>query len=189
MKKNIFTRILAIALVAMSIMAITIPAMATPLYSGYFPGKVSTSSGALNVRDQPNTSSAINGTLAHNSTAHKFCAYYVDGSSSFAASWLMVYMNGNTNTAPLGFVKARYITWLPSYGVGTCFSTTVEVTEGQYVNLREKPTKNSTSIGKLHNNDVVLVLHTYDDPNNGWTHIATAQGTGWIMTNYLHTQG
>ena len=57
------------------------------------------------------------------------------------------------------------------------------------MNVREKPTKNSTSIGKLHNNDVVLVLHMYDDPNNGWTHIATAQGTGWIMTNYLHTLG
>ena len=49
--------------------------------------------------------------------------------------------------APTGFVKARYITWLPSYGFSNDnFTTTVEVTPGQYVTLREKPSTTATSI-------------------------------------------
>lgn len=57
MKKNIFTRIIAIALIAMSIMAIAIPAMA----GSYTNAKVI--GGRLNVRKTPSTSATIKGYL------------------------------------------------------------------------------------------------------------------------------
>ena len=130
----------------------------------------------------------ITSSLPHNSSYY-FAGYYQHENPLWADSWLFVYEQGAT-TAPTGFVKAKYITWLPSYGYSSdCFTTTVEVTPGQFVHLREKPSTTATSIGHLHNGDIVLVLKAYDSPVNGWTHIATSQGTGWIKTNFLHTQG
>jgi len=149
-----------------------------------FKGKVSTESGSLTIRDNPSTSSKKNGTLEHNSTSHKFSGYYLEGSSAFAEAWLLVYVNG-TGT-PKGFVSARYITWLPSYGVGSCSSTTVNVASGEYVNLRQKASKSSSAIGKLHKGDKVLILYKKNSPNDGWTQVATAEGTGWIMTKFLN---
>ena len=185
MKKNVFMRILIIALVAMSIMAVAIPAFATPIYTSPFNGKVSTSSGPLNVRSSTSTANSNNivGTLAHGSTAHWFCGYYPPGNVSYAYEWLLVYYNGDINSTPLGLVSARYISWLPSYGTGGNTSTTVSVTPGEYVRLRTKP--NGTVIAHLHNGDQVLVLGSYNDPVSGWTRIATAEGTGWIMSSYL----
>ena len=158
------------------------------IYTGRFKGKVSTTSGSLNVRAQPNTGSTVVYSLDHNSTAHIYTGYYDTTNSSFARAWLLVYLNG-TQGAPKGFVSAEYITWIPSYGNGECFDTYVVVASGQYVNLRKTPSPNANVIGHLHNGDPVLVLYAYDNPVSGWTHIATAQGTGWIKTEFLHTQG
>ena len=185
--KNIKS-IIALIVAVTSIMVCALPAYATNEYSGKFIGNVSTNSGSLNVRDQPGTYGNITSSLPHNSSNY-FAGYYRHENPLWADSWLLVYQNGGT-TAATGFVKARYITWLPSYGYSSeCFTTTVEVTPGQYVNLREKPSTTATSIGHLHNGDVVLVLKSYDYPVNGWTHVATSQGTGWIKTSFLHTQG
>lgn len=180
-------RIFALIVAILSIVVYTLPALAIDVTTGQFIGNVSTNSGSLNVREQPNGN--VTSSLPHNSS-NIFAGYYQSEDPLWASSWLFVYQNEST-TAPTGFVKARYITWLPSYGPGSSntFITTVEVTPGQYVHLREEPSTQANSIGHLHNGDIVLVLYTYDYPVNGWTHIATSQGTGWIKTNFLHTQG
>lgn len=183
--KNI-KKIIALIVAITSIMVYALPAYAIDVTTGRFVGNVSTDSGPLNVRDQPNGN--VISSLPHNSS-NVFAGYYQSEDPLWARSWLFVYQNGAT-TAPTGFVKAKYITWLPSYDSSSnTFITTVEVTPGQYVNLREEPSTQANSIGHLHNGDIVLVLYTYDYSVNGWTHIATPQGTGWIKTNFLHTQG
>ncbi len=164
--------------------------MANDIKTGRFKGRVSTKSGTLTVRDYPSTNGNPENYLAHGSTAHEFQGYYLNGSSEHAAAWLLTYVNGALGT-PNGYVSARYITWIPSYGVGTegSFSTTVDVPEGEYVNVRQLPDKKSTSIGILHRGDPVLVLYRFDSPNYGWTHVATSVGTGWIMTEFLDGRG
>lgn len=185
--KNI-KKIIALIVAITSIMVYALPAYAIDVTTGKFIGNVSTNSGPLNVRDQPGTYGNITSSLPHNSSYY-FAGYYQDENPLWADSWLFVYEQGDT-TAPTGFVKAKYITWLPSYEYSSdCFTTTVEVTPGQFVHLREKPSTTATSIGHLHNGDIVLVLKAYNSPVNGWTHIATSQGTGWIKTNFLHIQG
>lgn len=158
------------------------------IYSGKFIGKVSTESGSLNIRDEATTNSDVNGTLARNNTYY-FGAQYLDGNSSYARAWLLHYPT-NTPTAD-GYVSARYITWLPSYGDGGqgCYRCNVKVAAGEYVNLRQTPSTSADSIYRLHNEDLVLILYRPDVPVNGWTHIATAGGTGWIMTKYLAQRG
>lgn len=164
--------------------------MANDIKTGRFKGKVSTKSGVLNIREYPTTNSQDLGDLENGSTAHEFQGYYINGSSKDTAAWLLTYVNGAPGT-PAGFVSARYITWIPSYGVGTegGFSTTVDVPEGEFVNVRQLPDKGSTSIGILHRGDPVLVLYRFDSPNYGWTHVATSVGTGWIMTEFLDGRG
>lgn len=157
------------------------------IYGGGFTGKVTTASGPLNVRDTASTSATINNTLARNST-HIFGAQYIDGNSNYARAWLLHYPNGSHAVAD-GYVSANYITWLPSYGDGECYRTTVVVNPGEYVNLRKTPSTSAASIYHLHNNDVVLVLHLPNQPVSGWTHIATAGGTGWIKTEFLALLG
>lgn len=154
------------------------------IYGGGFTGNVSTASGSLNVRDTASTSAPINGSLARNSQGIFGC-HYISGNSTYARAWLLYYPNGR-NVVALGYVSAQYISWIPSYGTGECSSTTVNVTPGQYVNLRQTPSTSATSLYKLHNGDPVLILYQKNVPVNGWTHIATAGGTGWIMTNYLN---
>lgn len=157
------------------------------IYGGAFTGKVSTSSSSLNVRQTASTTANIYEQLAKGST-HTFGSYYQHNDNSYARSWLLYYPNG-ANTPAHGYVSARYITWLPSYGYGGCTETTVVVDPDEYVNLRLLPSKSSDSIYHLHNNDPVLVLETHNVPVNGWTHIATAGGTGWIMTEFLALRG
>lgn len=153
---------------------------------GAFTGKVSTSNGPLNVRDEANTDSKVNLTLPRNST-HIFTSHYTE-TETHARAWLLYYPEGAETTAA-GYVNARYISWIPSYGVGECFSTEIEVDADEYVNLRQTPSKSATSIYRLHNGDPVLILHDLDIPVNGWTHIATAGGTGWVMTEFLSMRG
>lgn len=162
-------------------------AVGTDIYGGAFTGKVATSSGSLNVRDEATTNAQINASLARNST-HTFTSQYIGGNNTYARAWLLHYPNG-AGTTPDGYVSAQYISWIPSYGEGECFSTEVEVAADEYVNLRQTPSKSATSIYRLHNGDPVLVLHAPDVPVSGWTHIATAGGTGWIMTEFLALRG
>ena len=157
------------------------------IYGGGFTGKVTTTSGSLNVRESANSSATVLTTLARNST-HTFGVQYIDGNSSYARAWLLYYPNGSNRT-PNGYVSANYITWLPSYGEGECFSTTVEVTPGEYVNLRKTPSTSASSIYRLHNDDKVLVLYSPNEPVQNWTQIATAGGTGWIKTEFLALRG
>lgn len=122
--------------------------MATVFYGGAFTGKVSTSSGSLNVRDTASTSAPIVNTLPRNSLK-TFGSNYMTDYGTYAREWLLHYQNG-PNTTPEGYVSSKYITWLPSYGDGACFRTNVVVTPGQYVNLRQSPSTSSTSIHRLH---------------------------------------
>ncbi len=157
------------------------------IYGGGFTGKVTTASGSLNVRETASTSATVVDTLARNST-HVFGSQYLDGNSSYARAWLLYYPNGRSSVAT-GYVSAQYITWVPAYGEGAFGSDSVEVTEGEYVNLRQTPSTSATSLAKLHNGDAVMTLYTPDVPVSGWTHIATAYGTGWIMTEFLARRG
>ncbi len=162
--------------------------MATDIYTARFQGKVSTQNDPLTIRESASTSAPVVGRLERGSTNHRFAAWYPNGSSSSTAAWLLAYPNGQSGAAA-GLVSAQYITWLPSYSHDGGFVDYITVASGEYVNLRKTPSKSASVIGKLHNNDAILVLRGFNTPNSGWTHVATAQGTGWVMTSYIAGKG
>ena len=161
MKKNVFTRILAIALVAMSIMAVSIPALAaTYTYNG------SVSRSVLPIYANTNTNSTIKG-------------YYSQGDDVSVTTcnnkaWFKVNYNNET-----GYVRAQYIGIL----TGGYASAVVHNPNGSYVYLYSTPGNSSTGFKKLYNADDIVVLHeSYGD----YTRVSDGYQTGWILDSEIY---
>lgn len=81
-----------------------------------------------------------------------------------------------------GYVSARYI-----YVMSGQYSAVVD--GSGYLNLRELPSKQSTSIYKLYPGEDVTVLHERHTDSNGvvWYRVShDAGGTGWVDSSYLY---
>ena len=175
MKNNIFTRIMAIALIAMSIVTISIPAMAeTGLAVGT---KAYTIKGDVAVRKSASTKGKIisrvdTGTevtiLDTTNTINGWYRVRVDGLTS----------NGYIREDCLGATEPEITdthTTIPVNANMYC-----NVTSGQYVNIRSGPSKNQSSIGKLHRGDTVYVV----SKSGNWARISYPK-TGYVMLTYL----
>ena len=108
MKKNIFMRILAIALIAMSIMAIAIPAMAAveiPSNKGTGrTGCIITEKSTVNLREKPNGKAFD--TLGRGNTV----TYYYSTATKKNSTWWVYVENTNANgTTKQGWVSATYL--------------------------------------------------------------------------------
>ena len=162
MKKNIFMRIITIALVAMSIMAVAIPAMATTYtYNGCV------SASTLNIRSTPSTSGSDN-IIGQYSIGDDVVVHTCSN-----RSWFQVSYNNQ-----VGYVSARYIGILSGYA-----SATVANPNGNYVYLYSNPGNSSSGFMKLYNETSIAVLHeTYGN----YTRVSDGYHTGWILSNSIY---
>ncbi len=161
MKKNIFTRILAIALVAMSIMAVAIPAFATYEYNG------TVSQNNLPVYASTNTSSTVIGHYSMGASVHV--------TTCNNKAWFQV-SYGNDNTP--GYVRAKYIGILSGYA-----SAVVANPSGNFVYLFSTPGNTSTGFKKLYNSTSITVLH---ESYGSYTRVSDGYHTGWILDSAIY---
>lgn len=130
-------------------------------------GKVATSSGSLNMREEPSTSADRVGSLKKGAIVTILAK---------EGDWLLV-----TDGEQTGYVAARYIDIIedkpeqPETGVATV------KTKGGALNMRKTASSKGTIITKIANGTTVTVVEKGDD----WTKIKYNGKTGYVSTQYL----
>ena len=116
----------------------------------------------LNVRSQPTVNSSVLTQVYNGST------YEVLGVSN---GWYKIQANNNT-----GWISGEYV-----ISVGDKQSITSIQIEATVLNVREKPTINSSIVSQVKEGSVYIVL----DKSNGWYKINSNGKIGWISGEYV----
>lgn len=175
-------RFISILLVLVSLCAFSLPAYAEvsinstnslTLGTSFDAGVSSITSGTVNVRSTPNTSSGttILGVL-YSGSIKTFYTFTGVGTTAQQKEWVCVHW-GNSYR----YVCARYL----GGGYASDFNGTVHVNGA--LNLRVSPSTNSNTICTLSNGTRVRVIDTTSV--NGWYRITMYKGTGWVSSNIL----
>ena len=191
MKKNVFIRILIIALVAMSIMAVAIPAMAA-----------STKVGAVNIRKTPSTKGALVGQVAKGTT-FDVDAEVVGQMHNGSNIWLKISnikcASGSKHniTGKSGYVHSSYVSGYTvtsqSYSgespAAPSGSKVAGFINGKNVRIRSNATTNSSIVKTVSNIPIVYYSGSVKGVN-GDTHRwykVTSPYEGYVATDYVQS--
>ena len=175
-------RFISILLVLASLCAFSLPASAEAsinstnsltLGTSFDAGVSSITSGTVNVRSAPNTSSGTNilGVI-YDGSIKTFYTFTGVGTTAQQREWVCVQWGTS-----YGYVCARFL----GGGFASDFNGTVHVNGA--LNLRVSPSTGSNVICTLSNGTRVRVIDTTSV--NGWYRITMHKGTGWVSSNYI----
>lgn len=163
-------RIIALALMVLSLMAVALPAMAE---TGISPGTYAyTIKGDVAVR---RTASSGDNIITRVDTGTQV---YILTSTNSATGYYKVRIDGITSG---GYILSTCI-GLNAGGTGTSINSYMycNVASGEYVNIRSGPSKDYSSVGQLRRGDMVYCVST----DGSWAKI-NAPINGYVMHSYL----